>query len=204
MTSTLLVAVAALPALADVSPVTGKPEPTSNVASNIAPSNTRSEIAPALPAPASEGPRDLLMTASQNIASRRTGAAQEALERAETRILDRSVPATMSNAPDNSQVVNLIAQARMALANNDLQSANASVQQALQALPPEGQSVPQGSNVIIAPGAPPPPGAETIAPPGAGIIDRNVAPAEVVSIPEPGHWELQPDGRYVWHFPGSN
>jgi hypothetical protein len=134
----MLLALAAVPALADVSPITGQPEPYSTRASNITPSNTRSEVAPALPAPATEGPRDLLMTASQDLSANRTGAAQEALDRAETRILDRSVPATVSNVPDADQVVNLIAHARTALSNNDLQSAHAYVQQALQALPPEG------------------------------------------------------------------
>ena len=40
----------------------------------------------------------------------------------------------MANAPDDSRVVDLITQARMALGHNDLQSANAYVQQALQSL----------------------------------------------------------------------
>jgi hypothetical protein len=140
LTPTILAALAATPALADLSPVTGQPEPFSRSASNIAPSNTRSQIAPALPAPQAEGPRDLLMTASQDLGAGRTGAAQEALERAETRILDRSVPATMASQPDNGQAVDLIRQALMALAQNDLQGANGYVQQALQGLPPEGQS----------------------------------------------------------------
>jgi hypothetical protein len=113
MTSTMLVALAAAPAFAELSPVTGQPEPTSTVASNRDPSNTRSEIAPALPAPPVEGPRDLLMAPSQDIGSRRSGAAQEALERAETRVLDRGVPPSMANAPDDSRVVDLITQARM-------------------------------------------------------------------------------------------
>jgi hypothetical protein len=139
LTSTLLVALAAGPALADISPVTGQPEPTSNTASNITPSDTRSQVAPSLPAPPAEGARDLLAAAAQDLGANRTGAAQEALERAETRILDRSVPATMSNASDGGQAVNLIAQARTALGNNDLRSASSYVQQALRALPPEQQ-----------------------------------------------------------------
>ena len=134
MTSTILVALTGAPAFADISPITGQPEPMSSAATNIDSSNTRSEVAPALPAPPVEGPRDLLMTASQDISSGRTGAAQEALERAETRILDRSVPPSMPNAPDNNQVVDLITQARMALGHHDLQSANSYVQQALQSL----------------------------------------------------------------------
>lgn len=140
LTSTMLAALAAAPAFADVSPVTGQPEPMSSAASNIAPSDTRSEIAPALPAPPAEEPRDLLMTAAQDLTSHRTGAAQEALERAETRILDRSVPPAMASEPDNAQVINLIAQARMALGNNDLQSASNYVQQALQSLPGQNAS----------------------------------------------------------------
>jgi hypothetical protein len=139
LATTLLAPLAAAPAHADISPITGKPEPTSNAASNITPSNTRSQIAPALPAPPADGAHDLLMAASQDLATNRTGAAQEALERAETRILDRTVPATLANTPDPGNLVNLIAQARTALGNNDLQSAGAYVQQALQALPPDEQ-----------------------------------------------------------------
>ena len=140
LTSTMLVALAATPVLADISPITGQPEPFSLSASNITPSDTRSDIAPALPKPQADGPRDLLMVASQDLSSNRTGAAQEALERAETRILDRSVPATMASQPDNGQAVNLLHQARMALSQHDLQGANSYVQQALQALPPESQN----------------------------------------------------------------
>jgi hypothetical protein len=141
LTSTMLVALAAMPALADVSPITGQPEPTSTAASNLSPSDTRSEIAPSLPAPPAGGPRDLLTTASQDLSANRTGAAQEALERAETRVLDRSVPATMAGQPDNGQAVDLIRQALTALGNNDLQSANSYTQQALQALPPENAAM---------------------------------------------------------------
>jgi hypothetical protein len=136
MTSTVVVALAAAPALADISPVSGQAEPSSKAASNIVPSDTRSDIAPALPAPpAGEDAHSLLMAASQDLTSHQTGAAQEALERAETRILDRSVPPSMANEPDNGRLINLIAQARTALGNNDLQSASNYVQQALQALP---------------------------------------------------------------------
>lgn len=74
------------------------------------------------------------MRASQDLSSARTGAAQEALERAQTRLMNRSVPRSMANAPDDSRVVDLITQARMALGRKDLQSANSYVQQALQSL----------------------------------------------------------------------
>jgi hypothetical protein len=140
LTSTILAALAATPVLADISPITGQPEPFSLSASNITSADTRSEIAPALPTPQADGPRDLLMVASQDLSSNRTGAAQEALERAETRILDRSVPATMASQPDNGQAVNLIRQARMALSQHDLQGASSYVQQALQALQQESQN----------------------------------------------------------------
>jgi hypothetical protein len=113
---------------------TGSSLPRSNNASNIDPSNTRSEIAPTLPVPPVEGTRDLLMTASQDLSSARTGAAQEALERAQARLMNRSVARTMANAPDDSRVVGLITQARMALGRKDLQAANSYVQQALQSL----------------------------------------------------------------------
>ena len=156
MTSTMLLALATVPALADTSPITGQPEPSSRAASNITPANTRSDVAPSLPAPAAEGPRALLATAAQDLGANRTGAAQEALERAETRILDRSVPATMSNAPDNGQPVTLIRQALTALGNHDLQSANGYVQQAIAALPPEGQTSAMGGQPPAPYGTPAP------------------------------------------------
>jgi len=150
MASTMVVALAAVPALADVSPITGQPEPFSTSASNLTPSDTHSDVAPALPAPPAEGPRGLLNAAAQDLSANRTGAAQEALERAETRVLDRSVPATVANQPDNGRTVNLITQALNALGNHDLQSASSYTQQALQALPPEGEN----SAMISQPGPP--------------------------------------------------
>jgi hypothetical protein len=129
MTSTVLVAFAAAPAFADV--------PMSSVASNITPDDTRSVIAPQLPDPGVDGTHNLLSAAVQAMQSRQTGRAQEALERAETRLLTRTVPRDRADAPDQGNAVQLISQAREALAHNDLQTAANDVQQAMQMLPPD-------------------------------------------------------------------
>jgi hypothetical protein len=127
--STVLAGLIALPAFA---------APMSTTASNIDRSDTRSTIAPQLPAPpvGDDGSaRALLQAASQALSSNQTGMAQESLERAETRLLTRSTEVDQASSPDNSSAVNAITSARMAIAHGDLQGANGDVQQALAALP---------------------------------------------------------------------
>ena len=82
----------------------GAGSPFSNRASNITGNDTRSVIAPRLPNPDTTGdsPRDFLVAAQRALAAHQTGAAQEALERAQTRILTRSTDPSMANAPDNA------------------------------------------------------------------------------------------------------
>src|SRR5690242_13993731 len=80
--------------LLSVAPTLAAP-PQSSQSSNINPGDTRSSIAPRLPTPlAGEDttPRRYLIDARQALALGRTGEAQEALERAETRLLDRPAP----------------------------------------------------------------------------------------------------------------
>jgi len=71
----------------------GQSMPMSNHASNIVPHDTRSNIAPTLPASsAGEGAqtREYLRAARASLVAGRTGQAQQSLEMAETRTLDRA------------------------------------------------------------------------------------------------------------------
>ena len=99
---------------------TGMSLPRSNTAGNINAATTHSDLAPNLPAPAGvENVRDLLVTARQDLVSGQTGAAQEALERAESRALDRDIAPGTERVPDQSPAVAGISQARDALGNNN-------------------------------------------------------------------------------------
>lgn len=103
----------------------GAGSPFSPRAANIGPRDTRSVIAPRLPDPNAPGntPRDYLASARRALASNQTGAAQEALERAQTRILTRSTDPALANQPDDAPVSRAIADARRALAGKDMRGA---------------------------------------------------------------------------------
>jgi hypothetical protein len=96
--------------------------PRSNTASNIVPNDTRSPIAPTLP-PSSVGTdattHDYLRDARAALIAGRTGQAQQSLEMAETRALDRSVVQGQTNTPSDSQLVADIREARHALGGGD-------------------------------------------------------------------------------------
>ena len=111
--------------------------PLSQAASNTTAANTRSEIAPRLPDPgaANNSPEAFLAAAQRALNAGRTGAAQEALERAETRILSRSTDPSMANSPDDSAMVQSIGQARRALANRDIAAARSAIGMAMAARP---------------------------------------------------------------------
>lgn len=107
----------------------GAGSPRSNAASNVDPANTQSVIAPRLPSPDTAGnsPQDFLAAARRALDRRQTGAAQEALERAETRVLTRSTDASAANQPDDSRIVQAIAAARRALATRNIPAARAAI-----------------------------------------------------------------------------
>jgi hypothetical protein len=108
--------------------------PMGSNASNIAPSNTRSTIAPNLPTPAvgpGASPADLLHAAQRALAAGRTGEAQQALEMAQTRLLDRSVPQGQTNTPSAHPGVAQISQALQALAAGDKAHCMQLIQQAI-------------------------------------------------------------------------
>ena len=103
-------------------PGIGKSLPLSNKASNIGPADTQSSIAPTLPASSANSnatPRDYLRAARASLMAGRTGQAQQSLEMAETRALDRSVAQGQTSTPSDSRLVSEIRDARQALGSGD-------------------------------------------------------------------------------------
>ena len=114
-------------------PGVGDSYPAGDRASNIDRGDTRSDIAPRLPAPDANGnsPDAFLRAADRALSRHQTGAAQEALERAETRMLDRSVPQGEGNTPDQDPRIQQVTVALRALASRDYGAARQSIQQAM-------------------------------------------------------------------------
>lgn len=101
---------------------TGASLPRSNRASNIGGADSRTVIAPNLPSPdlgPNAGPGDYLHAARAALATGHTGEAQQALEMAETRALDRSVPLFQTNTPSTTPLVTRISAALTALGAHD-------------------------------------------------------------------------------------
>ena len=108
---------------------TGMSLPRSDAASNLDSQTTRSELAPALPAPsATDDIQSLLLDARHAL---QTGEAQEALERAETRALDRSVPQGDERVVSADPLTEATGRARAALAAGDPASAIKAIDAAL-------------------------------------------------------------------------
>jgi hypothetical protein len=115
--------------------------PTSTSPSNIAPQDTQSTVAPALPSPnLPEGsrPSDALRAAQAALSVGRAGQAQEALEMAETRMLDRSVALGQTNNPSDNPTVRQISQALQALAAHDRATCMQWIQTALRSATAQG------------------------------------------------------------------
>jgi hypothetical protein len=92
--------------------------PRSDKASNIVPADTHSNVAPTLPASAigdDAASRDYLQAARASLVAGHTGQAQQSLEMAETRALDRSVAQGQADVPSGSPLVSRIRDARHAL-----------------------------------------------------------------------------------------
>jgi hypothetical protein len=101
---------------------TGMSMPMSGRASNIDQQDTRSVIAPNLPSPDlgdDASVRAYLRAAQGSLATGRTGEAQQSLEMAQTRLLDRSVPMGQTNTPSDNPMVQQISRALQALAAGD-------------------------------------------------------------------------------------
>lgn len=113
---------------------TGMSLPMSTHASNINQSDTRSVIAPNLPSPPvgpNAGAVDYLRAAQSALQSGRTGEAQQSLEMAQTRLLDRSVPQGQVNNPSHNAAVDQIKQALDALAAGNRTGAMDLIQSAI-------------------------------------------------------------------------
>jgi hypothetical protein len=101
---------------------TGMSMPMSTHASNIDRADTRSPIAPNLPSPAigaNANAADYLQAAQASLQAGRTGEAQQSLEMAQTRLLDRSVPHGQTDNQSDNPAVTQITQALRALAAGD-------------------------------------------------------------------------------------
>jgi hypothetical protein len=115
-------------------PGDGSSLPKSNNSSNIAPAGTRAGIAPTLPpSPIGENASsfDYLRSARGSLAAGRTGQAQESLEMAETRALDRSVVQGLGSMPSDSKLVAQIHSALEALGTGNTARAIQIIDQAL-------------------------------------------------------------------------
>lgn len=115
---------------------TGMSLPRSSQASNIDRMDTRSTIAPNLPSPQlgpNASPVDYLRAAQNSLAAGRSGEAQQSLEMAQTRLLDRSVAYGQTNAPSDNPAVEDISQALRALSAGDRNRAMQMIQSALPA-----------------------------------------------------------------------
>ena len=161
-------------------------QPITRPASNITPYDARSVIAPALPVPpvpSGNPPRAFLFAARVAVQRGHTGEAQEALERAETRLLDGSTPAAVGAIPDRRQAVYAVSAARNALATGDRPAALAAIDNALaatDAVPPRLAMAAPSTTAATLPLAQPQP-----------VITRAL---------QAGHWTLH-GARYVWTPP---
>ena len=115
---------------------TGMSTPMGNRASNIDQQDTRSNIAPNLPAPQvgqGSSPVDYLRAAQTALAAGQTGEAQQALEMAQTRMLDRSVAYGQTGTPTDNPAVSQTRDALHALAAGDRAQAMQLIQSAIPA-----------------------------------------------------------------------
>jgi hypothetical protein len=115
-------------------PGTGESGPASAKASNIDSADTRGVIAPHLPSPdvgENASPDRYLRVAEHAIRAHKTGEAQQALEMAETRLLDRSTPAGAASQPDQNPRIAAVTSALKALATKDWSGAHSAIQQAM-------------------------------------------------------------------------
>ena len=128
-----------LPALAAV------PSPGANPDTGARPGGIGT-VAPNLPSPPVEEnapPRAFLLAARGALAAGRTGEAQQALEMAETRALDRSVPLFQTRAPIQDPLAAKIEDALRALGAGEREQAMLAIEQAIAMAPADGSRPPQ-------------------------------------------------------------
>jgi hypothetical protein len=120
-------------------PGTGMSGPASDSSSNTGYVDSRSSIAPHLPQPVqgeNATPEIYLQDAQQALAHRKTGLAQQDLEMAETRLLDRSTAPEAASMPDQRPEIAAVSHARHALGAGDVRGASNDIQIALSSAPP--------------------------------------------------------------------
>ena len=96
-----------------------------------------STVVPTLPAPALDenaAAVDFLNAAERALSAGRTGEAREAMERAQTRLLDRSVPLGQTDKPSDEPAVALISQGLRALDAGDRATCLRMIQAAVAAI----------------------------------------------------------------------
>jgi hypothetical protein len=81
---------------------------------------------------------DYLGAAERSLAAGREQEAEQALEMAQTRMLDRSVPLGQTHDPSDNAAVSQIAEARRALADGDKEGCMRSIDAALQSARAQG------------------------------------------------------------------
>jgi len=127
-------------------PGTGESGPASSAASNINPGDARSAISPHLPEPAqgqNAPPEAYLRDAQHALMRNQTGLAQQSLEMAETRLLDRSTLPAQADTPDSSPEIRNVSAALTALGHRDMVGARHAVQVALTSAPGNESGNPQ-------------------------------------------------------------
>jgi hypothetical protein len=177
---TALAISAAVPAAAQPIDLLG-PSTMTAPPSDIAPSDTRSATAlrlPGPPLPSSESPRALLEAARQALDAGRIGQAQEALDRAETALLNGSGAPVTASPADTQHAILAIGAARHRLAARDRQGAIRAIDDALTA-----------TTLAVRVATPSPP-------PEAPPQPRPAQPIVTYAL-LPGHWQLQ-GAQYVW------
>ena len=150
---------------------------------NVAPSDTRPATAAPMPGPSlalqTSRQSRLLEAARRALEAGWTGEAQEALERAETRLLSVSAVPVQAGLPESQQAVLAIGAARRALTAHDHQSAMRAIEDALAAV------------TLSAPGRSPLPAS------GCPPTQPASAPPIATYALLPGRWQLQ-GAEYVW------
>jgi hypothetical protein len=119
-------------------PGTGESGPASTEASNIDSADSHSAISPHLPAPpmGEHGtPEQYLRVAEHALDQHQSGEAQQALEMAETRLLDRSLPPADASTPDQSPEIQHVSTALRDLGNRNWQGTRQAIDMALAAAP---------------------------------------------------------------------
>jgi hypothetical protein len=151
---------------------------------NPAPPDTRSVTASSAPAalvPSSEAPVTILAAARRALQAGRIEEAEDALEQAETRLLNGSAAAVQASSSDIDHAVLAIGAARRALAARAFHGAVRAMDDALAAM------------TLAA-------GVTTPSPPPAPSAQPASSQAIVTYALLPGHWQLQ-GARYIWVLP---